>query len=122
MSTKLDSKVTTTQNGQTMTIIHQFKISFEVKRLAQKIRVLQMDGENRLIQETELDPLKLPKDLTVDSAAAYLILEEHTPNQTGTLEIIRSIINSESESFLVNKSGEFGTVVTTPVMLNWSTK
>ena len=122
MSKQLDSTVTTTQNGQTMTTIHQIKISFEVKRFAQKIRVLQMDGENRLIHETEIDPLKLPEDLSMDSAAAYLILEETTPNQTGKLEIIRSIINSESESFLVNKSGEFGTVVTTPVMLNWSTK
>lgn len=122
MSSQLDSTVTTTRNGQPMTTIHQFKISFEGKRLAQKLRVLQMDGENRLIHETELDPLKLPKDLSVDSAAAYLILEEYTPNQTGKLEVIRSIINSGSESFLVNQTGEFGTVVPIQVMLNWATK
>ena len=122
MSSQLDSTVTTTRNGQTMTTIHQIKISFEGKRLAQKVRVLQMDGESRLIQETELDPLKLPKNLTVDSAAAYLILEEHTPNQAAKLEVVRSIINSGNESFLVNQRGEFGTVVPIEVMLNWATK
>jgi len=92
-----EASTTITENGKTKTDNISFSISAEIMFAPEKIIILQMDANNSLISQTEYEPDAMPETLALETNTAYLIVETHSRDNAGILNISRKIYDSGDE-------------------------
>lgn len=63
----------------------------------ESIVILQMNSGNTVISRTEYNPSEMPDDLTLETEAAYFIVETHKLDNIGNSVISREIYSSDVE-------------------------
>ncbi len=97
-STTLDETITVTENGKSKTVSASIKISIAIMYPPEKISVLQMDKDSKVISRLEYAPGKLPDTITPTDKAEYIIVESHKNNNEGQVVTSRTIYDREVES------------------------
>lgn len=98
-SQTLDATTTVTENGKIKEDSISIKLSISVMFAPEKIVVLQMDTDSKLLSRTEHEPDTLPEAFTSEVDTAYLIVETYKRDDTGSLKISREIYGRDDESF-----------------------
>ena len=92
-----------TINGKTEELKNAVSITTHAVRYAEKIVVNEMSADNKLLRTAEYSHTDFPRELTVGSDAAYVIIETHSLDENNEVMINRQICtaDNEEESFTV---------------------
>ena len=79
------------------------EITMHAVRCAEKIVINEMSGDNQILRTAEYSHTDFPRELTVDSDTAYIIVETHSLDENDELLVSRQICTADSddESFTV---------------------
>jgi hypothetical protein len=108
MTQTLEVTTTITENGKSKTDSMSISISISVMFAPEKIIILQMDADNSLISRLEYEPDAMPETLALEKDTEYFIVETHSRDNEGLLNISREIYGSNTESietFFVRADG-----------------
>ena len=83
------------------------------------IVLLEMSADHRILSQTEYVPGQLPETLTPLADTSYLIVEIHRTSQEGEPSVIRTLVDSDAESFDTFYAGEDGICPTQTTALQW---
>jgi hypothetical protein len=104
----LDATTTITENGKVKKDSISIKVSISVMFAPEKIIVLQMNANNTLISRTEYKPDMIPDVITLETGAAYFIVETHKRDDMESPKIYREIYGKDTENietFFVRADG-----------------
>lgn len=104
----MDATYTKTENGKTKTDSISIKLSISVMLAPDKIVILQMNANNKLLSQTEYTPGTLPEHLTLEADTEYFIMEAHKRNTKGDVMTTREIYSQDAEriaTLFVRKDG-----------------
>lgn len=107
-SQTLDNTTTITENGKVKTDSISVKLSISVMFSPEKIIILQMDAESKLLSGTEYAPDTLPQTINMETSTDYLIVETHKRNGNGSKIVTREIYSRDVENistFFVRADG-----------------
>jgi len=94
----LDSTMTVTENGIAKTESTSVKISVNVMFAPEKIVILQMDADSKLLLRAEYKPVEMPDTLVVNPATDYIVVETHKRDEAGKQKITRVVYGSGDEN------------------------
>ena len=97
MTHSMESVHTTTENGVTTTDSFSITITISTIPAPEKIRIIQMSADNVLISQADFDPREVPAEYSPEEDTAYIIVETHSRDETGSDIIIREIHNRGDE-------------------------
>ena len=86
-----------TINGKTEELKNAVSITMHAVRYAEKIVVHEMREDNKLLRTAEYSHGDFPRELTVGSDAAYVIIETHSMDENGEVMVNRQICTADSE-------------------------
>jgi len=107
-SQTMDATFSVTENGKAKTESISVKLSISVMFAPEKIVVLQMDSDSKLISRIDYTPGELPETFVPEPDAAYFVVETHKRDATGNVTIARDIYGKDAESmetFFVRADG-----------------
>lgn len=107
-SETMDATYSVTENGKTKTESISVKLSINVMFAPEKIVILQMDADGKLLSRMEYTPGELPETLSPEPNAAYLVVETHKRDAAGGVAVARDIYGTDIESvetFFVRADG-----------------
>jgi len=78
-----------------------------------------MDANNSLISQTEYEPDAMPETLALETNTAYLIVETHSRDNAGILNISREIYDNGTESIATFFAGVDGFCVKRQTQITW---
>ncbi len=87
----------TTFNGKTEELESSVTITLTSVRYAEKFVVLEMSEQNKLLRTTEYTPDAFPRELTVGSDTAYVIVETHSLDDNDEMLVSRQICSADNE-------------------------
>ncbi len=119
LSQSMSETVTTTKNGKAQKETMSLNISIISMNTPEKIRILQMDEESRLILREEYTPGRLPAHLTPSPQTAYLILETDKTDSQGTPYTTRTLFTPENETLQAFYLTPNGICAPQEVPINW---
>ncbi len=120
MSQTMESKLTTTVNGQTKEYNTSIKITIQVMNPPGKIVVYQMDQNNAILARTEYAPGKLPKTIASDQNTEYILVETHTAGPEGKAQVSRTLFEKGKQSLDTFYCREDGVCVKQWTQLDWA--
>lgn len=97
-SQTLDATYTVTEKGKTKTESMSVKVSVSTMFAPEKIVVLQMDADSKLISRTEYTPGELPEAFTPEPDTEYLVVETYKRDAAGNAMTARDIYNRDAEA------------------------
>lgn len=97
-SQTMDASYTETENGKSKTERISVKLSIGVMFAPEKIVVLQMDAQSKLLSRTERAPGELPEVFSPEPDAEYLVVETHKRDAEGNATVSREIVGKDAES------------------------
>lgn len=115
MTQTLAETYTATQNGGTGEVTNRVEVHVTSVRAPEKLTLMELDGQNKLIRCTEYQPGALPETLRPSAAAAYLILEVQKTD--GTVE--RTLYNRGEPELSALCAAEGGICVKRLTALEW---
>lgn len=119
-STTLDHSTTVTVDGVTETDQVSILIRLSVLYPPQEITVFQMDGENRILDQTSYMPGTLPEVLKTVPGCAYLLVETCKQGPEGEEMVSRQLVNPEEDSFQTFAPEEDGVCVAQWTQIQWN--
>lgn len=98
-SFSMDQSFSTNLNGKVEELTNSVSVTMESVRYAEKLEILEMSSENKLLRTMEYDPQTFPHELTVGPDTAYVIAETHSLDKNDSPVITRQVctVNSEDE-------------------------
>lgn len=92
-----------TINGKTEELKNAVSITTHAVRYAEKIVINEMSGDNQILRTAEYSHEDFPRELTVGSNTAYVIVETHSLDENNEIIVNRQICtaDSEEETFIV---------------------
>ena len=96
MSQWVTEEYTETENGQEFTRKREFRVTVRGAAVPDSVAVIQMSGENGVIQRREYLPGQLPEELTPEEDCAYILIEQNTGGA-----VTRTLIEPGEDSFQV---------------------
>ena len=99
----LSQKQSTNIDGESQLLESYVEITMHAVRCAEKIVINEMSGDNQVLRTAEYSHEDFPRELTVDSDTAYVIVETHSLDENDELLVSRQICtaDNEDESFTV---------------------
>lgn len=99
----LSQSSSATINGKTEELKSSVSITLHAIRCAEKIVVNEMSENNKLLRTAEYSHTDFPRELTISSDAAYVIIETHSLDENNEVIVNRQICtaDSEEETFIV---------------------
>jgi len=118
MTTTLDVVKTLTENGVITTDSFSVKITVETIPTPVKYIILEMSAANDLISQSEFEPDKITETFQTKPTTAYIIIEAHTRDGAGAINITREIHDRETDHFetLYERADGIGIKVQTEIM------
>ena len=116
------SQTQSTNFGGESQVLESFiEISMYAVRYAERIMVHEMSADNKLLRTVEYSHEDFPRELTVGSDTAYVVVETHNPTDDGEIFISRQICtaDNEEESFTVYVPIENGYVAKQQTKVVW---
>ncbi len=98
MSQTLTDTRTITENGKSSTDMSTIKLTFATMFRPEQIVVMQMDETNKIISRQSFEPGQLPDQLTVEKAAAYLLVETHKNNGSAKTVVTREVFDQSTDT------------------------
>lgn len=71
----------TTNGGETDTVKREFKIAVEAVNVTERVAIVQMGGDNTLLDRQEYDLEEMPENLTPVEGCAYILVEEYAGDE-----------------------------------------
>lgn len=93
----LSQKQSTNIDGESQLLESYVEITMHAVRCAEKITVHEMSGDNQILRTAEYSHTNFPRELTVGSDAAYVIVETHSTDDKGEVVVSRQICTADSE-------------------------
>jgi hypothetical protein len=121
----LGETYTETENGKTKKESISIKLSVSLVPDPEKIVILQMDAESKIISRTEYQPGTLPESITPEKGAAYVLVETYTKGERGEIEregesrVARDIYGRDSESLSTFLARADGFCIKYGTKINW---
>lgn len=81
MSQTITEEYTESYDGEETTFKREFKITVEGTTVPDKVAIVQMSGENAVLDRQEFKPENLPETLTPVDGCAYILVEEYTGDE-----------------------------------------
>ena len=119
-SQKLDETTTVTENGKSKTYSMTVNVSISSVFAPEKIKILQMDADNRILSQTEYTPGSLPEAIAPDGDTDYLIVETDSRDNSGILKTARKIYGRDSESLSAFYQQSDGLCIEQWTQINWN--
>lgn len=94
----MDATTTVTENGKTKMDSTTIKLSISLMFAPEKIAVLQMDADSKLLSGMDYAPGAMPGTFVPDAATAYLIVETYKRDDTGSVKISRQIYGEDDQN------------------------
>ncbi len=120
MAQTMESKLTATENDQTIEYKTSIKITIQVINPPSKIVVYRMDQNNAIIARSEYEPGKLPKAIAPERNAEYLLVETHKTGPEGKVQVSRTLFEKGKESLDTFYCREDGVCVKQWTQLDWA--
>jgi len=120
MSQTMDATYAVTENGKVKTDSVSIKLSISVIFTPEKIAVLQMDAESKLLMRTEYAPDAVPEALVFDSGTDYIIVETHKRDVAGDAITTRDIYSRDAETIQTFFARTDGICVMRSTQIKWS--
>ncbi len=108
----------TTRDGQRRSVEATVRLTFGIKDPAERVAVLQMSADNRVVDRREYAPGELPEDIAMKAGAAWLLVESHTRDERGNEAVVRSAYNRSDDFMKVFIDGD-GVCALRTIELNW---
>lgn len=95
----MDQTFSTNLNGKVEELTNSISVTMESVRNAEKLVILEMGADNKLLRTEEYNPRSFPKELIVGADTAYVIAETHSLDENDSPVITRQVctVNSEDE-------------------------
>ena len=119
-SFSLSSSRTVTQDGKTVKDDSSVKLTMKVMYPPEKIVLLQMDGEGAAVSRQEYAPGAVPKAITPERSAEYIVVETYATDGEGKAQVSRSLYNGDAQSLDTFFCREDGVCVKKMTQLNWA--
>lgn len=88
----VEERTETDSNGETVTHKQEAKITIQATEVPDRIAIVQMSGENVMLDRQEYAPEELPETLTPAEGCAYILVEEYTGE-----DVKRSLIGPDND-------------------------
>ena len=111
MSQTLEAVSTVNENGKSRTDSFSITVSINVMFALEKIVILQMSADNKLVSRTEFKPDAMPETFMPDMDTEYLIVEIHKNDGAGGLVISRDIYDKDAGTIETSYAGDDGICV-----------
>ena len=93
----ITEKRTESENGQeTASEEYGFKICVTAVTVTERVAIIQMSGDNTVLDRKEFDPNEMPEELTPEEGCAYILVEEYAGD-----EISRTMIEPDDRYITV---------------------
>ncbi len=119
MTTTLTESHQTTVNGEATTCSVSAALSIDTMYRPEKIAVLQMDDQGRLLARNEYAPEQLPDCLSPDPAAAFLVCETYAHALDGSPYVTRALLQPGDTALSAFYARSDGVCIPASVPLNW---
>lgn len=100
-SVGLSSETTVTENGKKKTEKSSVTVKLAVMYEPVKIRVYQMDADNRVVKKDEYEPGKMPGTLSAEKGTEYLLIETEQKDGEGKTVMKREVYEKGQEEELM---------------------
>lgn len=97
-SQTLTDTTTVTENGKAKTNSISVELAISVMFEPEKIAILQMDADSKILSRTEYAPGELPDAITPEPDTAYIITETYKRDGTGNITSAREICGRSDEN------------------------
>jgi hypothetical protein len=118
-SQTLDNTTTATENGRTKTDSTSITLHISYMFAPEKIVILQMDVNSGLLMRMEYAPGAMPEAFTPEADTAYLIVETHKRDDTGSPVISRGVFGRDAENIESFFSRDDGICVKRLTEIRW---
>jgi len=115
----LDASTTITENGKAKTVCTSIKLSISIMFAPEKINVLQMDPESKVLSHMEYMPDAVPETFDLNVDTAYLIVEAYKHDDAGKLKISRKIYGEDDKNIETFFPRADGICVKHLAQINW---
>ena len=119
MSKTLNVTRTATEGNVTKTDSFTVSISIEIIHPPVKYVLLEMSADNAVISRNEYVPGELPDIIQPEASTAYIIIETHSLDEVGTINISREVYNRGDEYLETLFTRADGIVVVLSTQLTW---
>ena len=109
-----------TLNGETTRQRCEVKVTVTSVNPVEKIVLIQMDGNNRVITSQEFLPGQAPVEFTPESDTAYLLVETHRQSESGGQTMDWELFDREDSVFSTYQEGENGFFCRTDTVIPWT--
>lgn len=93
----ISQKQSTNIDGESQLLESYVEITMHAVRCAEKITVHEMSENNQILRTAEYSHENFPRELTVGSDTAYVIVETHSTDDKGEVVVSRQICTADSE-------------------------
>ncbi len=95
------------------------KMNFHVSYRPEKVVFLSMDEESQVMRKQEFAPNQVPEKMVPPEDTAYVIVESHKKDATGTTVISRALYSPEEKVFSILEPREDSFLNTRYVAIQW---
>lgn len=120
MSHEIKEEQSSTIGDLTTSSGSRIKITISYIDEPAKVSILQFDSENKLLSQMDCEPDKLPNTLQPQPGTQYIIVETTTFSQDQTINISRTLYQSQDETLFVFSCRDDGICVKQWCEINWS--
>lgn len=90
---------TTTRNGVSETNGNTIQLSIAFLNPPEKIVVIQMDQNSKMVKSAEFAPGELPETLTPEPSTEYVVVETYKTDSEGSSVVARDLFSRDDETF-----------------------
>lgn len=108
-----------TQDGKTIKDDTSARLTIKVMNPPEKIVLLQMDNSAAVVSRQEYDPGAVPKAITPERSAEYIVVETHSTDGGGKAQVSRALYNGNAQFLDTFFCREDGVCVKQMTQLNW---
>lgn len=110
---------TTTRNGVSETGGNTIQLSIAFLNPPEKIVVIQMDQNSKMVKSAEFAPGELPETLTPEPSTEYVVVETYKADSEGSSVVTRDLFSRDDETFFSFYARTDGICVKQWTTLEW---
>jgi hypothetical protein len=112
-------ETSTTSGNETKTIRSYINVTISFMDEPERVRLIQLDSESKVLSQEEYMPGKLPDRLTVDAGTEYIIVETESNGTNPNGNITRELYQPDDESLFAFYCREDGICVKQDCNITW---
>ena len=119
MTNTYSDLTTTTNNGVSETKGNSIKLSIAFLYLPEKIVLVQMDSDNKVVKRTEYEPGEMPESLVPEEKTEYIIAETHKKDNNGVKIVTRELYTRKNSVVFAYYARTDGICINQSTSLDW---